>query len=194
MMTSREWMCVLTILLTLSIAGAEFTPSAQLQKGVTFRNGVFSRECTNPVRFCTIGFRLQEPYQPGHVLTFEYRAAQPEKLEYVACVLYGKGRKECFFGFPPSGEWRTARVPFVRMGRKDFQPGEMLERVHIYGRINDRDPAAPMKLEIRDLRMFEDRSVDPLAGIRQSLYRLFHCGERVISCGSLPAGGKGNLL
>ncbi|MBR2642060.1 MAG: DUF4962 domain-containing protein [Lentisphaeria bacterium] len=147
-----KWLFAAAAMLMLTVSAAEFTMATQTYKDVAFANGVFARKIDTPVRFCEIGFKLDEMYDEYRILTFEYRVTDPEKLDYVACVIHGPGKKEGFFGFTPKSEWTLARVPYAKMKSRKFTAQDKLNLVRIYGRINNSNPAAPMSLEIRNLK------------------------------------------
>ena len=151
-MKMGKWIFAVTMMVSAALCGAEFSMATQIFKGVTFEDGVYARKIENPTRFCQIGFRLNEQYDEKQVLFFEYRVTDPEKLDYVACTFYGADKKEAFYGFKPRSEWTVAKVPLEKMKSRKFTGQDKLTRVHIYGRINNAKPAAPMGLEIRNLK------------------------------------------
>ena len=57
-----KWLFAAAAMLMLTVSAAEFTMVTQTYKDVAFANGVFSRKIDTPVRFCEIGFKLDEMY------------------------------------------------------------------------------------------------------------------------------------
>ncbi|MBO5689783.1 MAG: DUF4962 domain-containing protein [Lentisphaeria bacterium] len=149
------------------------TPSAVV------KDGVISRDIRENTRFCEIALRQDAPYKKNRKLVFEYRVKDPEKLNYVAAAFSPDGKRWTFDQVKPAGEWTTGTVSFRKMyytGRQGHPAeGEVFKKLRIYGRIDDKKPAEPMKLEIRNIRVLDDEALPPQAELRKfhTVYPLF---------------------
>ena len=131
-----------------------------MTKEVAKNGEVYTLDQTKAERFGNIFFLVNETYDPGKRLVFEYRVKNPEQFGYIA-VTFRTNELGTFNGLAPKAEWTKAELPFsalkttkwVDKKRVALTEKDRFQRLQIYARIPDDKPAAPIFFELRNVRI-----------------------------------------
>ena len=111
-----------------------------------------------PDRVCELSIKSNLVAATNMILSFDYQniCTPEDNVDNTALYIVDTRRKVYYVTFPVSTEWKTVTVPFDTLNSLDKKPlasGTMFYWINIYSRISDKNPAAKVKLRIRNLQI-----------------------------------------
>ena len=147
---------------------ADYNPADNCKlytSGVEKKGNTYTLDQKKNERFGNIFFLVKENYDPAKHLVFEYRVKNPAQFNYVAVSFRGLEGVGTFNGYPAKEEWTKVDLPFSKLKntkwvetengkqRMQLKPEHFLNRLQIYARIDDKNAAAPIFFELRNVRI-----------------------------------------